>query len=281
MGRSFASHSLARLLLAVALSGPASADERVLALAPHIVEILYAVGAGEQIVGVVRFSDYPPEAKRHPQVGSYKAVTAEAALRLQPTLVIAMDETVSGLDRLRAMGLRVEYSYPETVEGVLSDILRIGRLVDREEQAKRLEAQLRERLQRLRAARPTLPIRVFYEIWHNPLVTAGGPSFISDALEEVGAVNVFRDVPLEGPRVGVESVVRAAPRVIIVPGESRDVAERMKQWREWFAGDTALAFVEAEHDLLHRPGPRLIDGMERLQRELLQAVAASAGAVSP
>lgn len=267
-GRRWPSVVGAAMLLALSVRSEVVAAERVLALAPHIVEILYAVGAGEQIVGAVRFSDYPPQAADLPRIGSYRDIAVEGALRLRPTLVVAMDDQVSGVDRLTAMGLRVEYSHPTSVEGMLADVLRLGAMVGREPASKALVASLGARLQELRARRQKKPTRVFYEIWHDPLVTAGGPSFITSALREIGAENVFSHVPIDSPRVSTEAVLRAAPDAVILPGEGGDVDEREAQWRLWFVDAPDLVVVSTAHDLLHRPGPRLIDGMEQLQRNL-------------
>ncbi len=269
---------LHRVLRAISVAlllfvGPVSADaaHRIVALAPHIVEILYAIGAGSQVVGAVSFSDYPSEAVHLPRVGGYRGVSVEGAVRLAPTLVIAMDESVTGVSQLEALGIRVEYSYPSSVDGVLEDIVRIGAWVGREPEALRVAAGLRDRLRALRNRRPEPPIRVFYEIWHTPLRTAGGASFISNALELIGAENVFSEIEIDAPRVSPEAVLRAAPQAIIVPGESRDVAEREKAWRVLFEHTPEIIVVEAAHDLLHRPGPRLIDGMEQLQDALVRA----------
>ncbi|MCG8589710.1 MAG: ABC transporter substrate-binding protein, partial [Proteobacteria bacterium] len=105
----------------------ARAEERILALAPHVAEILYAVGAGDSIVGAVRYCDYPPAAAALPVVGGYKAISVEAALRTRPTLAIALDASVEGGERLAALGVRVAYAHPQTVREALQDIERIGR----------------------------------------------------------------------------------------------------------------------------------------------------------
>jgi ABC-type Fe3+-hydroxamate transport system substrate-binding protein len=108
---------------------------------------------------------------------------------------------------------------------------------------------------------------VFYEVWSKPLMTQGGPSFITDALARIGARNVFGDMPMETLRTGVEAVIRARPRAIIVPASSsKRLAARRAFWHRWLPGVPVLA---ADPDLLQRPGPRLIDGMAGLQQRLL------------
>lgn len=248
-----------------------SAEERILALAPHVVETLYAVGAGPEIVGAVSFSDYPEAARALPHVGNYRQIAVEAAIRLRPTLAIAMDSGVTGLDKLREFGIRVELSHPTTVEEVIEDIVRLGAITGHEKEAERVASDFRDRLVQLRRRRPSPRPRVFYEIWHEPLVTAGGGGFISNALLEIGAHNIFQSLTADSPRVSIEAVLRAKPDVLIIPGEARDVAERARVWRELMQ-DPNVKVVEADHDLLHRPGPRLIEGMERLQRDLRQAL---------
>ena len=259
-------------LFVCALALPASASERILALAPHVVEILYAVGAGPEIVGAVSFADHPPAAKTLPRIGDYRKVSVEAALRLEPTIAIAMDDEVIGLDQLRELGVRIETSHPTTVEGVLDNIVRLGALTGHRARAEEVAAALRVRLEALRKSRFDGAPTAFYEIWHEPLIAAGGGSFISDALREIGIANVFGDLPSDSPRVSIEAVLRKRPDVLILPGESRDVGERVAEWTSLFR-DPELRTVEAAHDLLHRPGPRLLDGMEKLQRDLRQVLA--------
>lgn len=272
--------SIALIGIAAVLAAATSAEERTLALAPHVVEVLYAIGAESQIVGAVRYADYPPAAQALPHVGSYRAIAVESALRLRPTLAIALDRSVGGIDQLEAMGVRVEFSHPWSVRETIADIERLGRLVGRPAPALALATELRQRLAKLAASRPEKPVRVFYELWFDPLMTVGRGSFLNDALTEIGAENVFAALPFESPQVNIESVLRAAPDVIVIPGEARDVAKRARQWRDWFS-HRRIQTVEAPHDLLHRPGPRLLDGMEQLQAALLQATALGEGVGQP
>ena len=256
-----------RLLLIALLLWPtvsARAAERILALAPHACEILFAVGAGERVVGGVDYCDFPEEARHLPRVGSYAGINAEAALRLRPDAAIVMSRNVKGVAALESAGIPVVASNPDSLEAVFSDMLRMGRLAGREARAKALVGRLKQRLAAVRA-RVHRHVRVFYELWFDPLLTVGGKSFINDLLHEAGAGNVFADIPLETPRVSVESVVRADPRFVIVPLENRDLASRKKFWRRWLPD---VRVIGIDPDLLHRPGPRLIDGLEILQEKL-------------
>ncbi|MDX8404115.1 MAG: helical backbone metal receptor, partial [Mariprofundaceae bacterium] len=105
-------------------------------------------------------------------------------------------------------------------------------------------------------------------IWPDPLMTAGGSSLIHDVLKRAGLHNVFGDLPMEGPRVNVESVIRAKPEIIIIPTENRNIEEREKFWKQWLGENITVISVHA--DLLHRPTPRLIDGMEELVKKIAE-----------
>lgn len=257
------------LLLLVALWLPwqsAIAGERILALAPHVCEILYAIGAEADIVGAVDHCDYPDAANALPRVGGYHRINVEAAIALKPTLAFVLDEQAPGVSKLRELGVRVVSIYPQNVDEVLTGIRQVGALTGHREQADALADRLQARLDRLdrRVAGGDVP--VFYEIWSEPLITAGKRTFIHDVLRRIGLRNVFGSVELEAPRVNVESVVAARPQVVVIPSEKRDVSERAAFWKRWLGED--IRVITVNHNLVHRPGPRLLDGMEYLVEQL-------------
>ncbi|MCE2390928.1 MAG: ABC transporter substrate-binding protein [Proteobacteria bacterium] len=232
-------------------------------------EVLAAVGAEGDVVGVVQHTDEPASMRRLPRVASARGVALEAALRLEPTLAIAYTAGLPGLRRLEKLGVRVAVSHPRGVSEALDEIERIGRLAGRPRRAGRLADGLRGRLEAIRARRPRPPPRVFYEVAAEPLIGVGPGNFLDDVLREAGAVNVFADAPVANPRVSVEAVLRAGPDVLVLPGEPRQSAERARFWRRRF-GAQAPPHLPVPPDLLHRPGPRLIDGLEILQAGLLE-----------
>jgi ABC-type Fe3+-hydroxamate transport system substrate-binding protein len=182
-----------------------------------------------------------------------------------------MDAGVKGVQRLQEMGVSVLASHPRSFEDVFDDIIRIGALAEHAQEAETLVASLRIRLDRVRAmTRNETP--VFYEIWSDPILTAGGPSFISKLIYEAGGRNVFADIDIETPHVNVESVLRAAPKVIVVPLEGRNIEQRQAFW-DGYLGKGKVRFVSINPDLLHRPGPRLLDGLEMLQQALSKGAA--------
>lgn len=255
------------ICLLMALLYPAIANaQRVLALTPHACEMIYAIGAESQLVGAVSYCDYPAEAKNLPQVGSYERINVEAALRLKPDIAIVMSRNVTGIAMLEKMGVKIIVSNPTSFETMFEDILQLGAVMDHQSEATRLVGQLRERLQKVRAITRS-DTAVFYEVWPDPMITAGGPSFISDLVHEAGGRNVFANINVETPHVNVESVIRAKPELIVVPLEKRNIEERRSFWEGWL-GKGSVDFVAIDPDILHRPGPRLLDGLEQLQKAL-------------
>jgi len=253
------------LLLALLSSAPASAAERILALSPHVCEILYAIGAGDEVVGAVDYCDYPEPVTHLPRVGSYTGINLEAALMLKPTMAI-ISGTSRQREQLQSLGIRVVRSAPQSVDDVLADIRRLGRLTGHASQANALADKMQLRLHQQTKIRPKQPVRVFYEIWNDPLQTVGGTGFINDLLQRASLKNVFASIPLETPRINLEAVLHAAPDVVIIPSEHRDIAARTRFWQHWLG--KGIRIVVVNPDLMHRPGPRIIDGIEALQKAL-------------
>jgi ABC-type Fe3+-hydroxamate transport system substrate-binding protein len=245
---------------------PVQAGERILALSPHACEILAAIGAVDEIVGVVEYCDYPEMLTLLPGVGGYNRIHVESAMSLKPTLAVVMNDGTKAVKKLRKLGVRVVASNPTNINDMLAEIERLGLLSGHAQEAERLVERLEQRLDMLDALKVKRRIPVFYEIWSNPLMVAGGGSLIHDVLSRAGLENVFGDLPMEGPRVNVEAVIRAAPQVIIIPTENRNILERKRFWKQWLGEDVSVISVHA--DLLHRPTPRLIDGLEELMEKI-------------
>ncbi len=255
------------LITAILLLLPLHANaERILALSPHACEILAAIGAVNDIVGTVEYCDYPESVTRLPKVGSYNRIQVESAMLLKPTLAVVMNDGTKAVKKLRKLGVRVIVSNPTTISDMLLEIKRLGSFSGHVQEAEMLVKRLTQRLSDLDVMKARRKIPVFYEIWFDPLIAAGGGSRIHDVLNRAGLENVFAELPMEGPKVNVEAVLRAAPEVIIVPTENRNVAEREKFWKQWLGEDITVISVHA--DLLHRPTPRLLDGLEELMKKI-------------
>ena len=250
---------------------PEQPAQRIVSLAPHITELVFAAGAGEQLVGAVAYSDYPPQARQIPRVGSYQATDLEAILALRPDLIIAW---TSGnreqlLQRLDKLDLRVEVSDPSTLPEIARDLERIGRWAGTEATAEQAAASFRRRLDQLRQAyanRP--PVRVFYQLWHRPLMTVGGNQLITRVIRLCGGRNVFAELKPLAPKVSREAVIAARPAVIITGtgADSASNAAGLELWSEWSTipavANGQLHIIQA--DRLQRHTPRILDGAERL-----------------
>lgn len=256
----------------VTLRLPAPA-RRIVSLAPHLTENLFAAGAGGRVVGVVDYSDYPEAARRIAGVGDYSLPNLEAIVALRPDLVVAWrgGNPDAVLRKLRRLGLNVYETEPGRLDDIANSIEQLGRLAGTQAVAEKAAARFRQRLAALRArhaARP--PVPVFYQIWHQPLMTVGGDQIISDAISLCGGENVFASLPGMAPSVSIEAVLAADPEAIVASGMGRDTPVGLEDWRRWTRLKAAargnLFFVPA--DLMQRPTPRLLDGAEQLCRHL-------------
>ena len=249
---------------------------RVVSLAPHLTEVVYAAGAGEQLVGAVSYSDYPEEARAIPRVGSYDSVSYETVLSLKPDLVLAWHEG-NGEDvvtRLRSLGLNVYVSEPRALEDVAESLRVVGVLTGNEQAANAAASRFMQQLNALRETYSSRePVTVYYQIWNEPLLTLNGDHLISDVVRLCGGRNVFADAMPLVSRISVESVLRANPQVIIASGMDKARPEWLDDWREWSAmtavKNDQLYFIPP--DILQRHTPRIIDGATLMCEKLQQA----------
>jgi iron complex transport system substrate-binding protein len=249
----------------VTLAAPA---ERIVSLAPHATELLFAVGAGDRIVGVMSDSDFPPAAKRIPIVGNVNALDLEYILSLRPDLIVTWPYTTPAqVGLLRAQGIAVFTTDPRTIEGIALDLERLGSLVGRSDVANETARRLRARLAALaeRAAGKRL-VRIFYQVSGVPLYTVGGQHLISQALTLCGAQNVFDSLALPAPEVGVEAVLAARPEAIVAGTAGAAAPAWLEEWRRWpeLPAVRADKLFVVDANLLHRSGPRFVEGVEQL-----------------
>lgn len=250
----------------VRLAQPA---RRIVSLAPHITETLFAAGAGERLVGVVEYSNHPEAAQKLPRVGGYARLDLEAIAALKPDLAVgwASGNSPAHIEKLRALGIPVHLSQPERIDDVATQLERYGELAGTQTAARAAAAGFRKRVQELRAqygARPK--VRTFYQIWKQPLMTVGGAQVISDAIRLCGGENVFADLKPLAPTVSVEAVIAADPEAIVASGMDESRPEWLDDWRQW----TTMTAVTRDNlffippDLIQRHTPRLVDGAARL-----------------
>ena len=238
---------------------------RVVSLAPHMTEVAFAAGAGQQLIGAVSYSDYPEAAKEIPRVGSYNNVSYETLIALNPDLVLAWrsgngDEVIK---RLESLGLTVYVDESKTLEDVPRSLVAVGELTGNLNTAKTAAQLFLQKLSHLRNTfRSQQEVTVYYQIWDEPLLTLNGDHLISDVVRLCGGRNVFSDSPALVSRISVESVIRANPQVIIASGMDKARPEWLDKWRGWpsmtAVKNNQLYFIPP--DLLQRHTPRIIDG---------------------
>src|SRR6185436_6359412 len=207
----------------VRLGKPAA---RIVSLAPHLTELVYAAGAGASMVGAVAYSDYPAAARELPRVGGDTTVSLEAVLALKPDLIVAWPNpgSVRIIDRLGELALPVFRSEPRELEDIATTIERLGALGGTPKEAQGAARAFRARkaeLERRYANRAK--VRVFYQVWNRPLLTVNGDHVISKVIRLCGGENVFASLPLIAPEIDAEALLRAKPEVVIA---SNPAAER-------------------------------------------------------
>lgn len=263
--------------LEVVLPAPAS---RIVAVAPHLAEAAFAAGAGAKLVGTSAFSDHPPEAALLPVVSDATHVDFEALARLKPDLVLVWQSGNRARDfgQLEARGFRVFVTEPTRPEDVARLVRTIGRLAGTAAAAEAAAAGIEARLAALRARFAGRPeVRVFYEIWNEPLMTVNGRHVITALIELCGGRNVFAAAAPLTPVISREQVLAADPDAILVSSAPTLAAQRLDAWRRWQTlravrrGD----LYAMDPGLLNRMGPRLIDGAEALCGALDRARAAA------
>ena len=257
----------------VTLARPA---QRIVSLAPHVTELLFAAGAGGKLVAASEYSDFPEEAKRLPHVAGSAGVDIEGVLALRPDLAVAwrLDATAKTLDRLEALGVPLFYSEPHRLEHIPAAIEALGALAGTEKRARAEAERLRAELQRLRAShRDRRPIDVFYQISERPLMTLNGQHFVSDALAICGGRNVFADAPIIAPAISIEAVIAADPAVIVAARLDPADTSWQAAWRRFpqlrAVRNSNLLALRSEE--MHRHGPRAIGAASRLCDLLDQA----------
>lgn len=246
---------------------------RVVALAPNITEIVFALGQERRLVGVTRFSDFPPAAAELPQVGSYVQLDLERIVALRPDLCIAIKDgnPKAVIDRLEAFGIPVYAADPRDLESVMATILEIGRLLGAAAQAERRVGGMRQRVARVSTlvTGATHRPRVFFQIGIAPIVSVGTHTFIHQLIEMAGGTNLAAgEHPY--PRFSREQVLGLAPEVLIITSMARgaifeQVREEWRRWPQMPAVRDGRIFLQ-ESNLFDRPSPRLVDGLELLVR---------------
>ena len=257
----------------VVLQRPA---QRVVSLAQHVTELLFAAGGGERIVGTVSYSDYPAAARAIPRLGDNRQVDIERLVALKPDLLVVWRHNASSrqLEQLRQLGIPLFYSEPHRLDDIPDTLERLGRLLGTGQKAQQSAAEQRRQLGSLNARYRNRPVvRVFYQVWDRPLYTLNKQHIVSDAIRVCGGENIFAKLPVAAPQIGIEAVLQENPEAV-VSGDMRDQTPAgVEIWKQY---PTLLAvrrdnLFSLDSDLLNRPGPRIIAGAAALCEKLEQA----------
>ena len=250
----------------------AKAPKRVVSLAPSITEILYAIGLNDEIVGVTEFCDYPQEAKQKAKIG-YAQPNIEAIVTLEPDLVLApraflRADLLAKLEQLKVTTFVVD---PESFEEIPSRIQTVGRILNRSTAADGVAMAMRQRIAAIRSKMEAVArVRVLYVLNSQPLITVGPGSYIHQVINVAGGSNIASQATVPYPHLNMEAVLKEDPEIIIFPigkAEGISLAEQ-QEWLRW----TSLSAVkqgrlhQISADILNRPGPRIVEGLETLAR---------------
>lgn len=245
-----------------------SKPQRIVSMSPGNTEIVFALGAGDRVVGVTSYSDYPEEAKTKPTIGGYHAPDVEKIVSLAPDVVFAMtDIQAKYIQILRQAGIRVIAVEPKTLPEILNAIDIISEALGEEARGRQLHQELAGQLDQVRRQVGTAPAkRTFLEVWDTPLLTVGRQSFIHDLITQAGGINVSADKNVDYTPCDIEQLYAYNPEVYVVLSHSRDDIRSV-------ITNPNLAAIQAvktnqvfsiTDDLLQRPGPRSFTGLVKL-----------------
>ncbi len=257
----------------ITLSEPA---KKVVSLAPANTEIVFAVGGGSKLVGVTTYCDYPEEAKQKEKIGDFANPNVEKIISLKPQVVLATGGVQKGVvDRLTKFKIKVFVVDPKNFEELFADIEKVGKIIGLEAEARKVVEEMKEKVEEVRNKIPKqVKPRVFFEIYSQPLMTAGKNTFIDDMLKIAGAENIGAAAGEGYPQFSEEQLVKEDPDVYLAVKGSMNNPEDIKK-RPGYSGLKAVregkVFV-IDDNLVTRPGPRLVDGLLEVAKALYPEV---------
>lgn len=240
---------------------------RIVALAPHIVEMLFDIGAGDKIVGAVAYSDYPDAALDIPRVGGYHGMQVEKILALKPDLVLVWQSgnKASDIETLERLGLNIAKSHPKQIADVAQEIRYFGGLTNTIVKAEKIALAFEEKLNRIKIEnQQKKPLKTFYQLWPEPMMTVNKTTWIHQLISVCQGKNIFADNPTSYPQISIENVMIAQPEVIILPDEKSKKPQKLISWQNWpeIPAVKENNFMHVNADLLHRFSTRMLQGLE-------------------
>ncbi|MBL8204889.1 MAG: cobalamin-binding protein [Blastocatellia bacterium] len=244
--------------------------QRIISLAPSITEILFALKLGDRVVGVTSYCDFPAEANAKEKVGDTIKPNLERLIALKPDLVLI--STASQLEKitqqLDQLGIPVFVSNPKTVQEVIASIRKIGEITNTQERAAEIAVSMQQRVAAIRYPLNYHPPSVLYVLQLEPLITAGQKTFINDLITSAGGLSISGDEKADYPQFSREAVIARAPEVIIIPASHGAELVNIEAVKQAFGATPAIKnnrIVRINPDLVSRPGPRIVEGLEALR----------------
>ena len=259
-----------------------SPPERIVSLAPSNTEILFAVGAGDNVVGITDFCNYPYDfgtwisVGNITSIGNYYNPSTEPIVALNPDLVLASTGSLEATETLRDLGYNVLVIEPKNLTFVIRDILLVGRATNHYDEAVALENAINQRIDAIttQATQATTTPAVYHEVWNEPIMSAGPETFIDELITLAGGQNIFNDASSSWPTVSSEAIIDKNPDVMVFPDmymgqsnfyETIEVVKTRPGWEHISAVQNDDIF-EINADIISRSGPRLVDALEILAK---------------
>lgn len=249
--------------------------QRIVTLAPHLAELVYAAGLGERLIATVAYSDYPEAVKSLPQIGDAFRVDMEQLLMLQPDLIIAWESgnPAASLDHLQTLGLPVWRVEIRDMQSIAETLELLGQAAGQAEPGHEQARQIRQQIDVIKNRYlDAETVSYFYQVATQPLYTLNGEHLISQSLSLCGGKNIFADLNVIAPQVGEESVVEQNPDVIFA-SRYDETQDNLALWKKW-AHMAAVKNQQLYHlsaDRINRATPRFLDGLEQACSYLSQA----------
>ena len=253
-----------------------NSPKRIISVSPSATEILGVIEADSMLVGVSLYSYYPPSIKDLPKVGSYVKPNIEQIISLNPDLVVMSYEGAprSDVNHLRRLNLNVAVLRSENFSDIIKNINWLGEVLGHKKEAKEAAGNLESRYKQIRSLVQGMPKpRAFYSIALNPITTVGAKSFINSLIHDAGGINITGGIDQAYPRLTIESVIAMSPDILIFSsgmGNELDMENQMPFWKRWknIPAVRDQRFVEVNHDIINRPGPRVVQALASIAQQL-------------
>jgi iron complex transport system substrate-binding protein len=250
--------------------------QRIVSVTPSVTEIIGVIDADSMLVGVSLYSYCPASVKGLPKVGSYVKPNIEQIISLNPDLVVMSFEGAprSDVNKLRRLNLNVAVLRSEKFSDIIKNIKWLGEVLQHQKEAKEAAGNLERRYEQIRSLVEEIPKpRTFYSIALNPIVSVGAKSFINSLIHDAGGINITGDIDQAYPKLTIESVIVMSPDVLVFSsgmGNELDMENQMPFWNRWenIPAVRDQRFIEVNHDIINRPGPRVVQALASIAQQL-------------